>query len=171
VTRSRVFQALRVGAGALLVFLLVTVLWAPVTEVLRPSPRWTVVPVPLARADGVYHVYVSDLGYHTSITVEQPAGWHLGPPGAEDAPYLEWGWGDRGFYQFSDFSPRGVYSALFLPTPSVVYLSGERDAPDPRSLKHVWGRTVDGETLRLPAKECGMPFQFHTGLLTVAPLF
>src|SRR5918912_1413995 len=63
-----------------------------------------------------YRVYVGDWGYHTSIVVEQPRGWRLGPLGREDAPFVEYAWGDRRFYMESNFWPHAVFAAAFLPT-------------------------------------------------------
>ena len=48
--------------------------------------------------DGTYRIYVIDWAYHTAIVVPQPAGWALGPPGEEQAPLLEYAWGDRRCY-------------------------------------------------------------------------
>lgn len=63
-------------------------------------------------------------GYHTSILVEQPAPWHLGPPGEESAPYVEYGWGDRKFYKDRDRSFINTFALAFLGTQTVVYVDG-----------------------------------------------
>jgi uncharacterized protein (TIGR02117 family) len=143
--------------GAFLVF---TVAFAPIytigADVVRLLGGHTPAPAVVAAPPGIWHVYVTDLGYHTSITLAQPLDipgaassatlGHPGPPGWETAPYVEWGWGDRGFYQYSDFSPLGVYAALFLPTASVVYLDGDTREPTNRGVKSLWVRDIDGAT-------------------------
>ncbi|NJK28675.1 MAG: DUF2459 domain-containing protein [Acaryochloridaceae cyanobacterium CSU_3_4] len=75
-----------------------------------------------------YDVYVVNWGFHTAIIVEQPQGWTLGPPNHPQAPYIEYGWGDKQFFMLSDTSIPTTLAAAILPTPSVVYLRG-RDAP------------------------------------------
>jgi hypothetical protein len=75
-------------------------------------------------------VYVLVYEYHSSILVEQPAGWSLGPEGDEEAPFVEYGWGDRSFYMESNFWPHSLFAAAFLPTPSVAYVCGHRIAPN-----------------------------------------
>ena len=71
---------------------------------------------------GEYRVLVADWGYHTAILVEQPQGWHLGPPGNERAAFLEYAWGDQRFYMESDFRPHALFATLVLPTATVMYL-------------------------------------------------
>ena len=102
-------------------------------------------PVPPA---GSYRVHIADWRYHTAIVVEQPHGWHLGPPGKEGAAFLEYAWGDRRFYHESDFWPQSVFATLFLPTESVLYLDGRADPPRLAGARAVFSRTVDATTLR-----------------------
>lgn len=115
---------------------------ALVPERLPPPP---VLPEPPA---GSYHVYVADWGYHAAIIVEQPRGWRLGPPGAEDAAFLEYAWGDRAFYYASDFRPHAVFATLFLPTESVLYLAARSAPPPAGSTEGLYERTVDAGTVR-----------------------
>lgn len=75
-------------------------------------------------------VYVLAWGYHSSIFVEQPAGWRLGPEGNESAPFVEYGWGDRGFFMESNFNPASLFAAACLPTASVIYVRGHDQPPD-----------------------------------------
>jgi uncharacterized protein DUF2459 len=96
--------------------------------VLTPPPG----PVALPPIDPALRlrVYVLVWGYHSSIFVEQPAGWALGPEGDAPAPFVEYGWGDKSFYMESNFSPVALFAAAFLPTPSVVYVCGHAIPPN-----------------------------------------
>ena len=131
---------------ALLAFALVFPLLYRVTV---PPPA----PAPLASlpmpAAGRYDVYMTDWGYHTAIVVRQPAGWTLGPPGREAAPWIEYAWGDRRFYRDSNYRPHSVYATLFLPTASVTYVAARNHPPTPGGgPRAVWHREVDAPTLR-----------------------
>lgn len=142
--RSRLRHAARllglVAATLLGVALVLPPLWTALAP--RPAPPTPALPGPPDDLAGDDTVYVVDWGYHTAIVVRQPAGWRLGPPGREDARWLEYAWGDRGFYRDSDFRPHAVYATLALPTPSVTYVAG-RDAPPVRGPRQVWARVVN----------------------------
>ena len=130
---------------ALLALLLLPWVWM---RLFTPAPAPVPLP-PLADSAGQWRVYVVDWGYHSSLLVEQPQGWRLGPPGEEDARFVEYGWGDRSFYMESSYWPHALFAALFLPTPSVVYLDGETMEPHAmRSAKAVWRRTLTASELR-----------------------
>lgn len=92
---------------------------------------------------GPYRVYVANWGYHTSIFIEQPPGWRMGPPGEETAPFVEFAWGDRRFYMESNF--KAILATLFLPTETVMYLDGRKSPPVAHA---VYLRRVSGTTLR-----------------------
>ncbi len=107
-------------------------------------PPLTLPPVPGA---GPYRVYVADWGYHSSIIVQQPPGWRMGPPEEESAPFLEFAWGDRRFYMESNY--KALFATLFLPTESVMYLDGQKSLPQGSGgARAVFVRTVDAATLR-----------------------
>ncbi len=82
-----------------------------------------------------YGVYVLDSGIHTAIVIEQPQGWQLGPPGQEEATYVEYGWGDRAWYMEDKRGPLTVVSTVALPSESVTYVEG-------RATPHSGGRTM-----------------------------
>ena len=92
------------------------------------EPRAHLPPLPQP-PPGSYTVLVADWGHHTSIVVQQPPGWRLGPPGAEAAPFLEVAWGDRRFFHGGDRSPQALAAALFLPTDAVLLFAGHPDPP------------------------------------------
>ena len=114
---------------------------ALVPDHLPPPPA---LPEPPA---GNYRLFVVDWGYHAAIVVEQPRGWRLGPPGAEESPFLEYAWGDRSFYYESNHRPHAVFGTLFLPTASVLYLEARPDPPHFGGADTVFARTVDAATL------------------------
>jgi hypothetical protein len=97
---------------------------------------------------GRYRVWVVDWGYHTSVALEQPPGWRMGPPGARSAPVLEWAWGDRAFFRDADYRPLGVAATLLAPTESVVFLRGHARPPHLWGADAVWSRTVGADELR-----------------------
>lgn len=98
--------------------------------------------------DTTYRVFVVDWGYHTSLMVEQPRGWELGPAGEEAAPFLEYAWGDRSFYYASDFRIHKVAATLVAPTASVLYLDGHPDPPHLSGADAVLQATVDASTIQ-----------------------
>ncbi|HEY2853947.1 MAG TPA: hypothetical protein VGJ18_13925 [Gemmatimonadaceae bacterium] len=78
-----------------MVVLLVLVVPSFLVEIFPDRPH----PVGIAPAPaGRYRVYVADWDYHTSIILQQPPNWQLGSLGAERAPFVEFAWGDRRFY-------------------------------------------------------------------------
>ncbi|HVF09486.1 MAG TPA: DUF2459 domain-containing protein [Abditibacteriaceae bacterium] len=83
-----------------------------------------------------YRVFVVGWDYHTSIIMEQPQLWRLGPPGAETARFVEYGWGDRSFYMDSNFWPHALFATVSLPTASVLYVNGWNHPPRRRGRVH-----------------------------------
>jgi Protein of unknown function (DUF2459) len=142
------FRWLRLAGRAAAAVALLLVLGPPLYVALARDarPGLTLPPVP---GPGPYRVYVADWGYHTSIVVEQPRGWRMGPPGEEGAPFLEFGWGDRSFYMESDDRPQALFATLFLPTESVVYLDGRSSLPQVSGgARVVFVRLLDAAALR-----------------------
>ncbi len=143
-------RAALVAASAALAFALIFPL---LYDALAPTPA----PPPVRLGEppaGRYTIRVANWGYHTSIVLPQPPGWTLGPPGRERAPYVEYAWGDRGFYRDSDFRPHAVFATLVLPTPSVAYVAGRATPPAARDgARAVYAREVDGRGLRALAAE------------------
>ncbi|KAF0652637.1 hypothetical protein L107_13251 [Cyanobium sp. Copco_Reservoir_LC18] len=112
-----------------------------------PEPR-----APLVRLSqpppGRYRVLVADWGHHTSIVLQQPPGWRLGPPGAEAAPFLEFAWGDRRYFHGGERGPLALVGALFLPTDAVLFLAGHPDPPRLSGAVAAWERQVEAPTLQ-----------------------
>jgi hypothetical protein len=74
-------------------------------------------------------VYVVAWGYHSSIILEQPVEWRLGPEGKETKPWVEYGWGDRSYYMESNYAPHALLATLLWPTESVVYVNAHDEPP------------------------------------------
>jgi hypothetical protein len=155
-TRSRPRRALASAASAvaarrrpilatLAAFFLLP--WAYVE--LFTAPPGAVDLVPLS-PDTRVRVYVVGWGYHTSIVVARPAEWRIGPEGAEDAPFVEYGWGDRSFMMESDYRPHSVFAALLLPTESVSYVCALRAPPSENPYaREVYTREIDAREATL----------------------
>lgn len=142
--RARRRRWLRVTLLVLAALLVVPIVFVEMAPGPRPS-----VEVPEVAAARPLHVFVADWGYHTSITVEQPPGWRLGPQGDEAAPLVEYAWGDRRFYMESNFWPHAVFATLFLPTESVTYVHGREQPPRVgRGPRAVYEREVSANELR-----------------------
>jgi len=147
---SRIRRWLRWSLGLVALFLLFAIAF-PLLYAARTEERRAQMPaLPPANGGGAtFRVYVADWGYHAAIVVEQPRGWHLGPPGEETSRFLEYAWGDKRFYYDSNYWPQSVFATLFLPTESVLYLDGRPDPPQLGGARKVFERTVDSATVRL----------------------
>ncbi|BAU07039.1 TIGR02117 family protein [Fischerella thermalis CCMEE 5330] len=89
-------------------------------------------------------ICVSNTGIHTNIilpTKNNIFDWHkfisigqVGIDTAQDYNYISFGWGDRDFYMLtpalSDLKFSTTFKALFLPTPSVMYVKGYLSIPN-----------------------------------------
>ena len=114
-----------------------------------PSPG----PVKLPPApQGEYRVWVLGYGYNTAIYIEQPQGWKLGPQGKEAARFVEFAWGDRGWFYDSDMSHLSGANAILIPSRTVFYVAGYDKPP-----AEAWPglplaeRAFNGEELRVLA--------------------
>ena len=90
-----------------------------------------------------YRVCVSNTGIHSNILVStenNAHNWHpyisvdqIGIDAAKNYEYLSFGWGDKDFYMsvsdFSDLNFSTTFKAVFLPTPSVMYVKGYHALP------------------------------------------
>jgi hypothetical protein len=147
----------------LLTFLTFVLLFPPLYNLVVPEQRGEPIALPMP-APGNYEVFVADWGYHTSIIVQQPPGWSLGPPGRERAAFLEYAWGDRMFYMESNFQPQTVFATLVLPTPTVMYLDGWTNTSSLRGARSVYARTMDASTTR--ALLLGLELEFRRSAST-----
>ncbi len=74
---------------------------------------------------GDNEVYIVSHGWHTGIVVPASAIQEKLPKlkdRFDDAPYLELGWGDKGFYQANEISSGLTLRAMFWPTGSVMHV-------------------------------------------------
>lgn len=74
--------------------------------------------------NGTNNLYIVSHGWHTGLVVPaQAITAHLPELRArfQDAPYIEFGWGDKGFYQAEEITTRLTLRAIFWPTPSVIH--------------------------------------------------
>ncbi|MBK6427593.1 MAG: DUF2459 domain-containing protein [Blastocatellia bacterium] len=114
------------------------------------TPPAPAIDLPAEAPSTRHRVFVMAWGYHSSIFVEQPAGWRLGPEGHEDAPVVEYGWGDRSFFMESNYCPISLFNAAFIPTPTVVYVRGHDRPPNEFVAGgEIYVRECSAEELRL----------------------
>jgi hypothetical protein len=160
---SRAARWRRAVGRALAAPLAFAALFPPLYALVVPERRPALAaPLP-APPPGAYRVFVADWGYHTSVVVEQPRGWALGPRGEERAPFLEYAWGDRRFYMESDYRPHAVFATLALPTASVLYLDGRPDPPQLGGARLLVARAVDAATVRALLAELERSFRRAPG--------
>ncbi|MDH5178154.1 MAG: TIGR02117 family protein [Gammaproteobacteria bacterium] len=81
---------------------------------------------------GPQQVYVVSHGWHTGFVVQSKIIQARIPQLGErfrDVPFLEFGWGDKGFYQAQTITSGLTVQAIFWPTASVVHVVAVPKAP------------------------------------------
>lgn len=71
-------------------------------------------------------IYIVNHGLHTGIVIDADSATEILPRlqlAIEDIQFIEFGWGDRNFYQANSFSVFLAIKALFLPTKSVMHVA------------------------------------------------
>jgi hypothetical protein len=104
---------------------------------------------------GLYSVYVADWGYHSSIILQQPPGWTIGPADLPTAAYVEFAWGNRAYYMSVHPSVVAGLAALLIPSNSVTYVAGWATAADllRAGARRILVRRVSGATLQALAAD------------------
>ncbi len=77
--------------------------------------------------DGENSLYVVSHGWHTGLVIPAKKIKAEIPELFErfgEAPYIEFGWGDKGFYQAKEITLGLTFQAIFWPTESVVHAVG-----------------------------------------------
>lgn len=78
-------------------------------------------------------VYIVSHGWHTGLVVESKLIKALIPQLQQrfaTAPYIEFGWGDKGFYQAEDITVALTIQAIFWPTESVIHAVAITEKPE-----------------------------------------
>ncbi|MGL5804576.1 MAG: TIGR02117 family protein [Xenococcaceae cyanobacterium] len=105
----------------------------------------------ISQQDCNYQIYIHDTGIHTNIIVpvkNNAFDWNehlsiedIGSDSNKFYNYLSFGWGDRDFMinvpTLADLDLVLTFKALFLPTPSVVYVQGYQQIPPRFIIKSV----------------------------------
>ncbi|MCK5687869.1 TIGR02117 family protein [Myxococcota bacterium] len=87
------------------------------------SKPWVIKAIKDAPSSGA-KIYVVSHGWHTGFVVPAEGMKKLVPELAErfgDAPFIEFGWGDKGFYQSAEITTGLTLQAIFWPTESVIH--------------------------------------------------
>jgi len=81
----------------------------------------------VVRSQSAHVVYVTGHGWHTGLvlrTDDIPASVLPEILDFQGTDYVEFGWGDEGFYRARKVTPGLVAKAALIPTPSVLHLAG-----------------------------------------------
>ncbi|WP_299485394.1 DUF2459 domain-containing protein [Acaryochloris sp. IP29b_bin.137] len=112
----------------------------------------------------LYDLYVVNWGFHTAIILEQPTGWRLGPHNHPQARYVEYGWGDKQFFMYSDTSISTTLAAGVLPTASVMYVRGRDQVPTAKDqVRQLYYRQVTSQQLYDLIEALEQSFLRHNG--------
>lgn len=93
----------------------------------RPTTPAVIVPSAPYSGTGQQAIYIVSHGWHTGIVVPTETVYHYLPTLQErfgEVAYLEFGWGDKGFYQSQNITVATTLAAIFLPTNSVMHVVG-----------------------------------------------
>lgn len=74
--------------------------------------------------EGSIDLYIVSHGWHTGFVIPAEEMQARLPELKErfrDTPYIEFGWGDKGFYQAEEITSGLTLGAIFWPTPSVIH--------------------------------------------------
>jgi uncharacterized protein (TIGR02117 family) len=77
-------------------------------------------------------LYIVRHGWHTGIVIPSYQITSVLPSLRQrfgDMPFIEFGWGDKGFYQSKKVTAKLALKAMFIPTESVIHAVGVQDSP------------------------------------------
>ncbi len=77
-------------------------------------------------------LYIVRHGWHTGIVIPSYQITSVLPILHQrfgDVPFIEFGWGDKGFYQTEKITAELAIKAMFIPTESVIHAVGVQDSP------------------------------------------
>lgn len=108
-------------------------------------------------------VHVVSNGWHTAIVVPhaEVAATGLVPEAAQfpDAAFLEFGWGDREYYQAAEATLGMTLRAALTPTPAVMHLAGRARVPEPREGREVVRAMLTEAGFRRMLRAIGAKFE------------
>lgn len=110
---------------------------------------------------GSQTVFVVNHGWHTGFAVPSAAVRAHIPQLTErfnNTPYMEFGWGDKGFYQAQEITTGITLQAIFLPTDSVIHAVS---VPDENIARYFSGSSI--ATLPVSAHELEQLSRFIAG--------
>ncbi len=78
-------------------------------------------------------LYIVRHGWHTGIVIPSYQITSVLPSLRQrfgDVPFIEFGWGDKGFYQSEKVTAKLALKAMFIPTESIIHAVGVQDSPE-----------------------------------------
>lgn len=88
------------------------------------SKPWAVDHSKAYSSEGIFDTYVVSHGWHTGLVIPSEAVYKSIPALRDrfgDSPNIEFGWGDKGFYQAEEITSGLTLRAIFWPTESVIH--------------------------------------------------